>query len=831
MSQDSPLKMQGYISFPRQKLSDKKKTKKWYEKNIDFAENILVSDYDLRANFRNKKTNYNLRANIINSKDFEKFINPDNLDLESLPASFQHVGIENSKINLLLGEYSKRRKEYRAYLSANDEEGVTRKETALKDKLMAELMTIIKQTSISEEEIQKRLQEFEKYQTYDFQDIAEITANKVLKREYKEQNLDFLFNRTFEDLLVGGEQIVYCGVLGGEPKMERVNPMNLYTLGGSSMFIEDSDIIVEYGYKSVGQVIDDYWDELTEKDIQFLETGTSDASSVSLGLNRDISVFDYYGEEKALSIFHPNEMGLRTFAGAFDTYGNVRVLRTCWRSRRKIGKRKYYDEDGDEQYDFVSEGYEIKKDLGEEVKWMWVNEWVQGTKIADSIYVGMGPIPYASKSMVNKSKGIPPYIGTVNSTNDYKVQSLSDVMKPLAYSYDIAYYKRELEIATYKGSFAAINSSMVPSGWDPKEWIKYATINKIAWLDPTSEIQKGPSQGKSAGAFNTLTATSVPIGDPNSIQMYTNLLLEIEATLGKIAGVSGAREGQIQNREAVGNVEREVSQTSHITEKWFVLDANFRKRALTKFLEVCKYAYKANPKKGQFLLDDMGQVMVDNFDEFCLSEYDIHISNSSADTMLYEELKALSQAAVQNGQATIGDLVAISQSESVQEISRRLADSADKIRQQQNEMQEKQLQQQQQQAQIQQQEVQAAREFEMKKHDDEIAVKYAEIESKERIANIKEIAADVRDTNKANIEINKEERKGEIDSDRNGIADTLDLRRTDIDETYKINSINIKEREVSEKERANKANEELKAKQIAANKQAKREQAKKQTSK
>ena len=183
-------------------------------------------------------------------------------------------------------------------------------------------MEIIQTTSISEEEVQKRLQEFEKYQKYDYQDIAEITANKILKREYKEQDLGFLFNRTFEDLLVGGEQIVYCGVLGGEPVMRRVNPMNLYTMGGNSMFIEDSDIIVEYGYQSVGQVIDDYWDELKEKDVEFLETGASDSSETStLGLNRDISVFDYYGEEQALSIFKPNEMGLRTFAGAFDTYG------------------------------------------------------------------------------------------------------------------------------------------------------------------------------------------------------------------------------------------------------------------------------------------------------------------------------------------------------------------------------------------------------------------------------------------------------------------------------------------------------------------------------
>ena len=356
---------------------------------------------------------------------------------------------------------------------------------------------------------------------------------------------------------------------------------------------------------------------------------------------------------------------------------------------------------------------------------------------------------------------------------------------------------------------------MVPSGWDPKEWIKYATVNKIAWLDPTSEILKGPSQGKSAGAFNTLTATSVPIGDPNSIQMYTNLLLEIEATLGKLAGVSGAREGQIQNREAVGNVQREVTQTSHITEKWFVLDANFRKRALTKFLECCKYAYKKNPKKGQFLLDDMGQVMVDNFDEFVLSEYDIHISNSSADTELYEELKALSQAAVQNGQATIGDLIAISQSESVQEISRRLADSAEKIKEQQNEMQEKQLQQQQEAAQMQQQEAQAAREFDMKKHDDEISVKREKIASDERIAGMKEIASGL-----------KESMKYDNDLDDNGIDDELDLRRTETDENFKKDTIKVKQEELEEKKRSNKANEQLKAKQIAAAKQAKKEQAK-----
>jgi hypothetical protein len=802
----SPVKMQGYISFPRQKLSDSEKDDNWYKKNIDFAEHLLTSDVNLRSNFKNKKANYNLRANIINTKDFEKYINPDNLDLESLPASFQHVGIENSKINLLLGEYATRKKEFKVYISSNDSEAISRKEEQLMEQIKAEVTNIIMSTSISEEEIQKRLKQLQYYQTYEFQDVAEVVANKILKKEYKEGDFDFLFLRTFEDLLVGGEEIMYCGVLGGNPVMRRVNPMNLYTMGGNSMYIDDADIIVEYGYKSVGQVIDDYWDTLTPDDIDFLERGKVDASmgGGGIGLNRDVSIYDYYGEQGALSIFYPNEMGTRTFAGAFDTYGNVRVLKVCWRSRRKIGELTYFDDEGQEQKDWVPEDYKPKKELGEVVKWIWVNEWMEGTKIADHIYTMLRPLPYASKSLINKSKGTPPYIGSVNSTNDYKVQSLMDIMKPLAYSYDIAYYKRELEIATYKGSFTALNSSLIPSGWDPKEWMRYVTINKFAWLDPTNEILKGPSQGKSAGAFNTLTAQQIPVGDPNAISMYTNLLVDIENTLGKLAGVSGAREGEISNRQAVGNTITEMTQSSNITEKWFAIDANFRKRVLTKFLECCKYAYKLNPRKGQFLLDDMGQQIINKLDEFVSTDYDLHVSNSTSDQQLYQDLKQLSQAAIQNGQATISDLIAISQSESVQDVAKKLQDSAKRIREEKEAMDKQRMEQEAKAAEAANQTAQQKLQFEMQKHNDDIAVQREKIQADLEIAQLKEAGNSAR-----HISSNVENERARVDTDKNGIDDFLDIRRTDVDENYKNNQVRLSEQKLAEIERANREKEAI----------------------
>jgi len=199
-----------------------------------------------------------------------------------------------------------------------------------------------------------------------------------------------------------------------------------------------------------------------------------------------------------------------------------------------------------------------------------------------------------------------------------------------------------------------------------------------------------------------------------------------------------------------------------------------------------------------------------------LSEYDIHVSNATNDTQLYNDLRALSQAAIQNGQATIGDLIAISQSESVQEIARRLEDSARKIKEENQAMQEKQLQAQQEQAQMAMQQEQAKQMFEMKKHEDNIAVDREKIQANLQIAglnNAAQVDKNLMDVNKfvmENDRINEENlRKVRVDTDKNGIDDYLDLRRTDVDENYKREQVRIADAKLAETVRSNRAKEEL----------------------
>lgn len=72
----------------------------------------------------------------------------------------------------------------------------------------------------------------------------------------------------------------------------------------------------------------------------------------------------------------------------YDSFGNIRVIRMFWKSRRKIKQVKRYDPmTGQEKYELMSDQYIIDEDNGEEETSFWINEAWEGTKIGKDIYV------------------------------------------------------------------------------------------------------------------------------------------------------------------------------------------------------------------------------------------------------------------------------------------------------------------------------------------------------------------------------------------------------------------------------------------------------------
>ena len=68
-----------------------------------------------------------------------------------------------------------------------------------------------------------------------------------------------------------GEEIYQCDIVGGEPKLERLNPLKIRVFkSGYSNKVEDADIIIIEDYWSPSRVIDTYYDVLTKKDMEYI---------------------------------------------------------------------------------------------------------------------------------------------------------------------------------------------------------------------------------------------------------------------------------------------------------------------------------------------------------------------------------------------------------------------------------------------------------------------------------------------------------------------------------------------------------------------------------
>lgn len=789
------------IQFPSQKKSDKEKDEKWQHECIDAAEKICIfNNRQIRQNFRNKKVNYNLYNNILDTRDIERVCNQHNLDISSFPAKMQHIGIGSSRIRKLVGEEMGRKYEWKAVLSAKDEFGISQKEEQIRDLWMGVINEEIQNTSSSEEEMQARMQKMQKYISYEFQDTKEIMANKLLKYEYYKQDLKHIFNRCFEDLLLTSEEIVCVEEIGGEPIVRKVNPLNFFCLmSPETVDIEDSDIMIEFIYKTVGQVIDMFYDWLTPEEVDQLEKGSVGRSTVNYGgavpsLTRNLSLEERFGDTVD-SLFITGSVQNFTFGGAFDSYGNIRVMKVVWRSRRKIGKLSYYDEEGNMQQDIVPETYKIDTSKGESIEWLWINEWWEGHKLGNDIYIKIRPVPYQGRSMMNLSVSYPPYVGTIANVNAQKANSLMDIIKPLDYLYDVYNYRTELAVAKFLGPMLAFNLSLIPSGMDMKTWLHYVTTTGMMPLDPTNEILKGPSQGKSAGAFNTITAQNINSDLGNFIQQHLLLMQDIERRIEIISGVSNQSLGQIAPTERVGNVNQVLKANSQVTEKWFNLHDRFKRKTLQRLLDVAKYVYKDNPVRAQFVLNDLEITALELSDEFFEHEYDVHVSNSMDDTELFYALKQLSHAAMQAGQATFADVISIYKTDSTQALARKLEDSARRLMEQQQQMQA-------QQNELKQQELQML----------------AQEKDKDRELKMYEIDTDAQ-TKIQVAQINAYKYQQDMDVNNDGVPDPVEIGRLALEEQKHLSDIQQKQLEIYQKEREHQNNLSLKERELKLKKE------------
>lgn len=687
-------------NLPPQKLPFRKKDKNWRKKHLDWADRkSFFNDNYVRKSVLHKKINYDLLRGILHMDDLELIINPDHIDASYIPDRIQHFPIMNSKLNVLRGEESKRRFDFRVVVT--DPNSISERENNKKEELFRHLQELVADTSLSEEEYNARVREISEYYTYEWQDLREIRANALVRHYYKELEMPLKFNEGIMDAMAVGEEIYQVEIVSGEPVVSRLNPLKVRVFrNGYSNRIEDADTVVIEDFWSPGKIIDYFYDSLTEKDMKYIEKIPFSPVEGDDGIEGI--------DDRAGFVFLPDECGesygqgivpdATTFFGDipgrsslyYDLAGNIRVLRVYWKSRRMVKMVTSFDEEGKEVVRFFNEEYTISEELGETEKIFWINEAWGGTKIGKDIYVNMGPLPVQFNRISNPSRCHFGIIGTLYNLNDTAPFSMVDMMKPFNYLYDAIHDRLVKAIAANWGQIYEVDLASIPAEWDIDKWMYFARVNHIAVKNSFNEGSKGSATGKLAGAFAANSRGVISSDTGNYIQQLINMLEYTSTKMSEIVGITRQREGQVDNRETVGGVERATLQSNHITEWLFTQHTNLKVRVLTAVLETAKVCAKGKSLKFPYLLSDGALAIADiDGDEFAEADYGILIDTEAE--VLAQKLDMLAQAALQSSKLDFSTIMKIYTSQSLSDTQRMIEKNERAVQEREAQAQQSQL--------------------------------------------------------------------------------------------------------------------------------------------
>lgn len=785
--------MKNINQFPLQRLPMSKKTQDWKESCVDYI--IGHSQGGSRnGNTRTRKeemqTYYDLYNSIYNEKDLKYVTNPFKQQ-DGFPAMAQDYNIIKPKIDLLLGEETKRPFNFRVVRTSD----IATSE--MQDKAKQMLIDYIQATIMSRlgPEEQARYQEalqsgevmppeqIQKYMSKDYKDIAEITAYHSLNYLKNKLNITHEFYKGWKDALVGGEEIYYVGIVNGEPHLERINPIYFdYDTDTSDLeFIHEAQWCCYEMIMSVTEVYDRLYDKMSEKQLNDLLDMMDDSSKG--GITPEV-------RKTSLDYPHIKTHSINGFAAnPFEESNNVHVWHCCWKSLKKIGFVTIINPETGMPEDYqVDETYKV---TGNEinVEWRWIIEVWEGYRIGEDLYVGIEPLEYQHVSTDNPNSQRLPYTGVIYNNTNSRPRSLVSMMKPLQYMYIVLWYRLELAMARDKGKVVTMDITQIPKSMniDVAKWMHYLSALGVNFVNPYEEGWDIPGrEGGKPSQFNQISALDLTMA--NTIDQYINLMDKIESMLSEISGVSKQREGSIASNELVGNVERSVVQSAHITEPWFWVHNQVKKECITMLLDTAKYAWKDNKTCIQYVLDDATRTFLTLSDDFFYEDYDIFVEDTTKNQQQIEALRNLMQPAMQNG-ASLLDIAEIITMDNVTMIKNKLEEIEQERMEQQQQMEQ----------------AQAEREQQLVQMQNE--VKEEELMLKEAELDLEKYKIDTDASTKITVaQINAYRGSENMDQDGNGIPDVIEIGKQAI-EQQKVNSdaaskqfeLNNKKREIEMK--------------------------------
>ena len=778
--------------FPDQfKTEKEKQDESWIKNTMDYFANKAYSEY-----IKNRDTfvkNYDLVKGILRPEDFyqepevRSFTDMLTTDL-ALPAYVKHYSIITTPINELVGEISKRPDAFRvkAFDEDSKAEELEYKTSILQDYIMAEAKKkLVEKAAMQGEEIdEEELQQMTMQEVQDELDSYTSAAEKWANHVLTCQKADFVLKEksedAFRDMLISAREFYHIyednSKLGYN--IEVANPKNTWFLTTPDRkYISDPSGRAQGAYAAgtvqvmeLSEIIESIPD-ITKEEIDHLRSSLQDYGLINVRESNlgnpdaipgtDSVQYDTYDpavlQTRMIieSEMKENNDGLKDFLGLTNNVSSFGykyvVVRCYWISKKKIGKLIYLDELGNEQSMLVDENYKKGTIPTEQsLEWGWINQWYQGIKI--------GPDIYHIKPF--KLLNYCPIIGVVHEVKNTEAKSLVDLMKPFQVLYNVCMNQlyKLLEKEVGKVYLTSIRHIPIPKDGDAQDaldvWEMEARNRGVMFIDDSPENLKSPS------SFNQFR--DIDLTRTQEIQSRYNLAMQLKNECWELIGMSKQRLGSVSASETATGTNTAIQQSYSQTEPLFVAHEYVLGQLYQAIIDASLYIESKKPQSTISYITSEGEsafVQVNGTD-LKFRDLKVFLTNRPEDKQMFNEIRGLSQAVLQNG-GSLHDIIELYSTNSVRDMKKVFKTLKDR----QDQMQDQQMQQQQQQ-------------IEQQKQIADAQMQQAAQLQEQKIAH-DDYQAELDRLNKIQIAmINAESKSGPLtDADTSGTADVLEMSK------------------------------------------------------
>jgi hypothetical protein len=315
--------------------------------------------------------------------------------------------------------------------------------------------------------------------------------------------------------------------------------------------------------------------------------------------------------------------------------------------------------------------------------------------------------------------------------------SLVYYLKDLQELYNILNYHRERMIALSGVKGVIYDISQLPKGLELHDLLYYRKLGLLI-------IDSSLGQGQ----FNQFQSYNDSLDA--SISVITQMLEDIRNEVDRISGFNRQRQGQMFQKDLVGQIDRAIRQGSYATAVLYYFQSKVFKEVLEGFLNYAKHYYYIHNVNTPltYVLGDGKQEIFKLSQDFLLADYGIFMTDNVKENRYFEELKGMLGSMMQNQMMKASDIIRLLKVDSINELESKILSKIEEA--------EKQME-----AMKQQQANQPDKEMEMKMKEMEIKLQIEQMKLKE-MKEIKMLELEIaRNENLQKAQLEKE--KNEID--------------------------------------------------------------------